>query len=123
MKVFINIVVNKTRPPFIERIYKGSDLVSERPANVLAYYDVTLSNTGQMSIFSVSLSEKQIEQFEECDFVFSENDYPLRKYLLDFEIAEDKTDEIMEMILNEITELHYSKKENSVIEMDIQNYR
>lgn len=119
MKVVISININKDRPPYIERIYKGSELVSERPANVLAYYDVTLSNTGETSIFSVSMTEKQIEQFEECDFVFSENDYPLRKYLIELEIIEDKIDEIIEMVMNRIIELYDSKRKNSIIEMDI----
>ena len=119
MKVNISININKYRPPFIERVFKSSELVSKRPANVLAYYDVTLVNTGQMSIFSISLTEKQIEQLEECDFVFSENDFPLRKYLGELKIIADKIDEIMEMVINEIVELHSFNRQNSEIELDI----
>lgn len=118
MNIVIKININKDRPPFIERVFRGSDLVSEGPANVLAYYDVTLSNTGQMSVFSVSLTKKQVLQFEECDFVFSENDYPLRKYLLDLHIFEDKVDEIMERVINEIIDLYFDKKDSILLEME-----
>ncbi|RRJ89720.1 hypothetical protein [Flavobacterium macacae] len=118
MNIVIKININNDRPPFIERVFKGSELVSERLANVLAYYDVTLSNTGQMSIFSVSLTEKQVLQFEECDFVFSANDYPLRKYLLELNIFEDKVDEIMERVINEINDLYFDKKENILLEIE-----
>jgi hypothetical protein len=118
MNIVIKINLNNDRPPFIERVFKGSELVSERPANVLAYYDVTLTNTGQVSIFSVSLTERQVLQFEECEFVFSENDYPLRKYLLEINILEDKVDEIMERVINEINNLYFEKKESTLLEIE-----
>ena len=50
MKVNISININKERPPYIERIHKGSELITKRPVNLLAYYDVTLSNTGQKGL-------------------------------------------------------------------------
>ncbi|WP_439484223.1 hypothetical protein [Cyclobacterium plantarum] len=106
------------RLPYIERIYNGSELVSNRRANVMFYYDVTLDNTDQMSIFSVSLSDKNIEQFQECDFVFSENDYPLRKYLLELEIVEEEVDEIMELVISKIIELYFNNKERGLIEFE-----
>ena len=118
MKVNISININKDRPPYIERIFKGSELVSKRPANVLAYYDVTLSNTGQKSIFSVSLTENRIVQFEECDFVFSEKDYPLRKYLIKLKIVEGKVDEIMELEISKITDLYFDKMESALLEIE-----
>ena len=118
MKVVIKIAVNKDRPPFIERIFKGSELLSEQSAKVLLYYDVTLSNTGQRSIFSVSMTKNKIIQFEECDFIFSETDYPLRKYLFDLNLLKDKIDEIMESVINEIIDLYFDKKESALLEIE-----
>lgn len=119
MKVNISINNNKERPPYIDRVFKDTELYSKRPVNLLAYYDVTLSNTGQKAVFSVSLAENQIVQFEECDFVFSEEDYPFRKYLTDLEITEEKADDIVELVINKIIDLYHKKLESTLLEIEV----
>ncbi len=117
MKVRINININRDRPPYIERIYKGSELVSKSPANVLAYYDVTLCNSGKVSIFSVTKRKKSID-FEECDYVFSDNDEPLWNYLNEIEIDRNKIDDIMELVINKIVDLFNNQKSSALLEIE-----
>ena len=118
MKVVLSININKERAPYIVSTFRGSELVFKRPAKVLAYYDVCLLNTKQVSIFSVELIDNEIVQFDECDFVFSENDYPLRKYLLDLNLFEEKVDKIIESVRNEINNLYFDKKESAFLEIE-----
>lgn len=117
MKVRLSIKINKDRPPYIERIFKGSELVSKGPANVLAYYDVKLYNSGKVTIFSVSKRKKSI-YFEECDYVFSDNDEPLRNYLNEIEIDRIKIDEIMELVIDKIVDLFNNEKSSALLEIE-----
>ncbi len=103
---------NEQREPYIIKKWKGNDLISEKPAKIIAYYDVKILSTGKISVFDVTeLDNSKGELLDHEDTIYDNlNELELEKSNIEF---------LMGQVINKIQQMHFDQKLNLNFEIDL----
>ena len=93
MKVDFQIDQNEKCKPFRFQTWNGNKLISEKPAKILACYDVRLLQTGKVSVFHITSLENDKGEWLDNDDTIYENlsELRLEKSKIEYLIGEIKS--------------------------------
>ncbi len=112
MIIKFEIARNKNREPYQIRTWKSKKLESEKPAKILAYYNVEVLNTGKVSVFDITEPENgKSELLDHDDTLFDNlNELNLEKYQIE---------ELIGNIIDKVQEMYFRKTDNEKLKFEI----
>lgn len=112
MTVDFQIDKNETREPYMIKTWKGNELKSEKPAKILAYYDVKILKTGKISVFDITeLDNENAEMLDHDDTIY--------EHLSELGLEKSKIEYLIGELIANVQQLYFEQKSNSKLEMEL----
>ncbi|SIR26857.1 hypothetical protein [Pontibacter lucknowensis] len=112
MTVEFQIEKNDTRKPYIVKTWKGNELVSEKPARILAYYDVKILRTGKLSIFDIT-------KLDNADGEMLDYDDSLYDNLSELGIEKNQIELMIGKIIDKVQQMYFDGKLKENLELEV----
>ena len=112
MTVDFQIDKNEIREPYMIKTWKGNELISEKPAKILAYYDVRILKTGKVSVFDISeLDNGQGEWLDHDETIFD--------YLSELELEKSSIEYLIGELIANVQQLYFAQKTTLIFKLKI----